>query len=130
MDPIADMLIRIKNASNAGHETVVIPFSKLKFAVAKALMDKGYVTAVDKKGDKIKKTLQVTVAYQEDSKTPKIQGLQRVSKSSKRVYSGVKAIKPVLAGYGLVFLSTPKGIMTGEDAKKGHVGGEVLFKIW
>jgi len=130
MDPIADMLIRIKNASNAGHETVLIPFSKLRFSIAKALMDKGYVAAVDKKGDKTKKTLQITVAYQKDKKTPKIQDLQRVSKSSKRVYSGVKAIKPVRAGYGLVFLSTPKGIMTGEDAKKGHVGGEVLFKIW
>ncbi len=129
-DPISDMLIRIKNASNAGHETTLVPFSKLRFSIAKVLMDKGYVSAINKKGDKIKKTLEVTLAYNEDKKTPKIQGLERVSKPSKRVYLGVKAVRPVRAGYGAVFLSTPKGIMTGEDAKKEHVGGEVLFKIW
>ena len=127
-DPISDMLNRIKTAGAVGHENVSIPYSNVKFAIAKKLEKQGYVTDVSKKGKKVTKTIEVGLVYDEDM--GKIKGVERVSKPSKRVYFGVKDIKQFRNGYGLFFLSTPKGILTGEDARKEQVGGEVLFKIW
>lgn len=129
MDHIADMITRIKNAQDVSKETIVLPYSKLKADIADVLEKAGYVTAVAKKGKKVVKTLELVLAYNEDG-TPKVTGVDRVSKPSKRVYQGSKAIRPVLNGHGHIILSTPKGIMTGVQARKEKVGGEVLFKIW
>ena len=128
-DPISDMLIRIKNASAVDHKTVKIPYSNIKFAIANTLQKQGYVGPVSQKGRKTTKEIEIDLIYTKDNAS-KIKGVQRISKPSRRVYLGVKDIKPVLNGFGALVLSTPKGIMTGGDAKKNLVGGEVLFKIW
>ena len=128
-DPISDMLIRIKNAGAVDHKTVNIPYSNVKSAIADTLQKQGYIGSVSKKGRKITKILEIELVYINDN-TAKIKGVKRISKPSRRVYLGVKDIKPVLNGSGTLILSTPKGIMTGENAKKDLVGGEVLFKIW
>ena len=128
-DPIADMLVRIKNANAVDHKTVNIPYSNIKFAIATTLEKQGYIGSVSKKGRKITKIIELELVYI-DHKTAKIKGLKRISKPSRRVYFRAKDIKPVLNGAGTLILSTPKGIMTGENAKKNLVGGEVLFKIW
>ena len=128
-DPIGDMLVRIKNAGNAGNTTARIPFSKVKYAIAELLKKQGYLADLEKKGKTVSKEIEVKIAYDENE-VPKIKGLERVSKPSRRVYFGVKDIKPVRSGYGLLVISTPKGILTGSQAKKELVGGEVLFKIW
>lgn len=127
-DKIADMLIRIKNAGTAGHDSVLIPYSDLKASIAQALLHAGYLSSVEKKGKKVKKELVLGVAY--DKGKPKIKNIKRVSKLSCRVYYGYRDIHPVRHGYGALILSTPKGIMTGETARKEQVGGEALFKIW
>ena len=123
------MLTRIRNAAAVDHKTVSIPYSGIKFAIATVLQKQGYIGSVTKKGIKVSKTIELELVYTDDDKA-KIKGVERVSKPSRRVYFGVKDIKPVLKGYGAFVLSTPKGIMTGQDARKGLVGGEVLFKIW
>lgn len=127
-DPIADMLIRIKNGGIAGKEIVEIPFSAFKEAIAKVLFAEGYITSYAKKGKKVEKTLEVGIAY--DGKKPRVSDVQRMSKPSRRYYLKAPEINPVKNGYGLLVMSTPKGVMTGDDARKGQVGGEVLFKIW
>ena len=127
-DPIADMLIRIKNGGKAGKDIVEMPFSNVKEAIAKVLFAEGYLTSYAKKGKKVQKTLEVGIAY--EGKTPRVSDVARMSKPSRRFYLGVEDIKPVKNGFGLMVMSTPKGIMTGAEAKKGRVGGEALFKIW
>ena len=127
MDPIANMLIMLKNASLVNKASVIMPHSKMKEAVLTLLKSEGYVKAIDVTGD-TKKTIEVALEYK--GKAPRISGVTRVSKSSKRVYTGVKDIKSVRYGHGLLVLSTPKGIMTDKMARKELVGGEVLFSIW
>ena len=127
-DPIADMLIRIKNAGIAGKDIVEMPFSNLKEAIAKVLFAEGYITSYAKKGKKVQKTLELGVAY--EGKTPRVSDVARMSKPSRRFYLKADEIKQVKNGFGLMVMSTPKGIMTGDDARKGMVGGEALFKIW
>ena len=127
-DPISDFIIRIKNAARAGVPAVRLPYSQLKHAIADVLHTEGYLERVDKKGKKVKKTLEVTLAY--DGSTPHFHDVERISKPSKRVYYSVDDIKPVRNGFGTIILSTPQGIMTGADAQKKRVGGEALFKIW
>ena len=127
-DPIADMLIRIKNGGYANKETVEMPFSLLKEAIAKVLFAEGYLTSYAKKGKKIQKTLEVGIAY--EGKTPRVSDVARMSKPSRRFYIKNDEIKQVRNGHGLMVLSTPKGLMTGEDALRERVGGEVLFEIW
>lgn len=127
-DPIADMIIRIKNASDAGKESVVFPHSKLKLAIADVLMKDGFVKSFAKKGKKVAKWIEVVLIYEDGE--PKIRGVARVSKSSKRVYQKAKDIRSVKNGTGVLVLSTPKGIMTDKQAKEAGVGGEALFKIW
>lgn len=122
------MLNRIKTAGAVGHEQVSVPYSNVKFAIAKELEKQGYVADVTKKGKKVTKTIEIVLVYNDEKL--KIKGVERVSKPSKRVYFGVKDIKPFRNGYGEFFLSTPKGILTGKVARKEQVGGEVLFKIW
>lgn len=127
-DPIADMLVSIKNAGNAGKVFASIPFSSMKEAIATVLFKHGYLTSYAKKGKKVAKTLELGIAY--DGKSPVVRDVARVSKSSRRVYMKVGELRPVRNGYGLMVLSTPKGIMTGDEARRAQVGGEVLFKIW
>lgn len=127
-DPIADMLIRIKNGGYANKETVEMPFSLLKESIAKVLFAEGFITSYAKKGKKIQKTLEVGIAY--EGKTPRVSDVLRMSKPSRRFYIKNDEIKQVRNGHGLMVLSTPKGIMTGDEAKKSQVGGEALFKIW
>jgi len=127
-DKIADMVIRIKNAGDAGHETVVVPYSKLRFAIASLLLKNGYISSVMKKGKKVKRSMELGISYEEGK--ARVRGVQRISKLSARKYYGDGDIKPVKGGYGKLVLSTPKGILTGEEAKKEHVGGEALFQVW
>jgi small subunit ribosomal protein S8 len=126
MDQIANMINMIKNAGRAGHETVVVSHSKIKFSIAECLVKEGYLKSVTKKTKKGFPVIELAVAYLEDG-TPKVSGVDRVSKSSNRVYKGVKDIK---RSYGLTVMSTPKGILTDQQARKEMVGGEVLFKLW
>lgn len=129
MDQIANMIIMIKNASARNHESIVVPFSNIKFSIAKVLEKNGYVGTVEKKMKKGFPVLNINLAYGENTE-PKVNGVERVSKSSCRVYVGAKDIRPVKNGRGMMLMTTPKGILTGTEARKELVGGEVLFKIW
>ena len=127
MDPIANMLIAIKNASLVKKETIIIPSSKMKLAILELLKREGYVKAYNLI-EGVKPSIEIVISYV--NKMPRITDLKRVSKPSKRVYTGVKDIAPVKYGHGICVISTPKGIMTDKEARKEMVGGEVLFKIW
>ncbi len=128
MDPISDMIVRIKNASLSKKESVVFPYSKLKLAILDVLFKDGYIKSFGKKGKKIAKFIEVVLVYEDGM--PKISGIERVSKTSKRIYTKTKDIKKVKSGLGSLVLTTPKGIMTDKQAKEANVGGEALFKIW
>jgi len=128
-DPVGDFIIRLKNAGMARKDTVVAPYSQLKFAVANKLQQRGFIKSVSKRGKKARKTIEVELLYTKEG-NPRIDGVARVSKPGRRVYQGVSKIYPVQHGRGALILSTPKGILTGEEARKEHVGGEALFKIW
>ena len=127
-DPISDMIISIKNAGNAGKELAVVPFSKLKESIAVVLFKHGFIASYAKKGKKAIKTLEIGIAY--EGKHPRIADLARMSKPSRRFYMKAAEMRPIKNGYGLMLVSTPKGILTGEEARKAQVGGEALFKIW
>ncbi len=118
----------IKNAGRANKETVVFPYSKIKNAIAMCLKKEGYVADVVKKVKKGHPVLEVTLVYED--KKPKIYEVDRISKQSKRVYFGLKDINTVRNGTGILVLSTPKGILSGKEARKQQVGGEALFKMW
>src|ERR1700757_2053553 len=123
-DPISDFLIRLQNASMVRKDTVSLPYSGVKAAIAKVLEREGYITDVKKKDN----TLACSLVYK--SGRPAINGVKRISKPSRRMYMGVRDIHPVKRGHGLVLLSTPQGIMTGKEASEARVGGEILFEIW
>lgn len=125
-DPIADLITRIKNASKARKESILLPYSKLKEAIANVLVAEGYLKSVTKK--KTSPILEIELSYHNGE--PKVKEVERISKLSRRVYKGCDDIHPVRGGFGKVILSTPKGILTDSQAVKGKVGGEVLFKIW
>ncbi len=122
------MIISIKNAGNAGKEFAVVPFSNQKEAIAMVLFKQGYIASYAKRGKKVVKTLDIGIAY--EGKKPRVAGLSRMSKPSQRFYIGASDIKPIKNGYGIMIISTPKGIMSGDEAKRAQVGGEALFKIW
>lgn len=128
MDQIANMMNMIKNAKAHEHEFVVVPYSKLKNAIAECLVKEGFLKSVSKKTKKNFPVLELGVMYVDGM--AKINDVQRVSKSSARVYKGVKEIKTSNSRHGLVVMSTPKGILTDRQARKEMVGGEVLFKVW
>lgn len=128
MDPIADMIVRIKNATEQKKESVVFPCSKLKLAIADALFKDGFIKSFGKKGKKIAKFIEVGLIY--ENGVSRIHGVERVSKTSKRIYNKAGDIKKVKGGMGAMVLSTPKGVMTDRLAREANVGGEVLFKIW
>ena len=127
-DPISDMIISIKNAGNAGKEFAVVPFSNMKESIASVLFKQGYIASYAKKGKKTIKTLDIGIAY--EGKSPRVADVARMSKPSRRFYMKAAEMKPVKNGYGLMVVSTPKGIMTGDEARRAQVGGEALFKIW
>ncbi len=127
-DPIGDMIIRLKNAGEAGLETVSIPYSKLKMSICELLEKEGYIKSCAKKGKKVAKTIEVELIYEDGE--PRIQGVRRVSKLSRRIYQGFREIRPVRHGYGMRVLTTPQGILSDNTAKKEKVGGEALFEIW
>jgi len=128
MDKIADMLVAIKNAGNAGKATVSVPYSNYKADIARALFGEGYIKSYSQKKMKKGDLLEIDVLYKKDN-SPRITYVKRVSKPSRRLYTGVKGIYTVKQGFGSIFLSTPKGIVTGETAKTEMVGGELLFEI-
>ena len=128
-DPVGDLIIRLKNAGAVKHASVSVPFSNLKLAIAEKLKDAGYVTGVDKKGKKVKKTLEVTLKYNADG-SPFIEGVKRISKPGRRMYKSVHEITRVRYGHGSLILSTPQGIKTDKEARKEKVGGEAMFEIW
>ena len=128
MDSISNMLIAIKNGSLAGKERVFLPYSKMKHAIAECLKREGYVSDISKKPKKNQPVLEVDLIYAD--KKPKITEVERISKQSRRVYFGLKDIHSVRHGSGLLVLSTPKGILSGKEARKEQVGGEALFKMW
>lgn len=128
-DPIGDFIIQIKNAGMVRKSVVSVPYSKLKAAVAEKLVSSGFVAGVEKHGKKAKKMLDVTLKY-DATGASHILGVQRISKPGRRLYRGVAEIFPVKYGRGKRILSTPAGILTGEEAREKNVGGEELFIIW
>ena len=128
MDSISNMLIVMKNGSLAGKESVLLPYSKIKNAIAECLKKEGYVSNISKKTKNNQPVLEIELTYVD--KKPKISEVERVSKQSRRVYFGLKDIHSVRSGSGLLVLSTPKGILSGKEARKEQVGGEALFRIW
>ena len=129
-DPIADMLTRIRNANTAKHDTVAIPASKMKIAIADILVDEGYITKYDIVEDGNFKSIRVTLKYGADKNEKVITGIKRISKPGLRVYAGKDEIPTVLGGLGIAILSTNKGIVTDKEARKLQVGGEVLAFVW
>jgi len=127
-DPISDLIIRLKNGSDAKKSSVSLLYSKFALNVAHALKKAGYVGNIEKKGKIFTKEIEVSLVYFETG--ARIHGVERISKSSRRVYMKSGDIRMYKSGFGNTFLSTPKGIMTDIEAKKNKVGGEVLFKIW
>ena len=128
-DPIADMLTRIRNAGSARHETVDVPNSKMKKAIAEILLEEGYIKSFQLIDDGTQGVIRITRKYL-PGKEKAIQGLRRVSKPGLRVYAGADELPQVLRGLGIAIISTSKGIMTDKKARAQHVGGEVLAFVW
>ncbi|MCX6714118.1 MAG: 30S ribosomal protein S8 [Candidatus Vogelbacteria bacterium] len=127
-DPIADFLVQLKNAGSAKKEYIVAPFSNVKMEIAKLLEREGYIQNVSQKGKKIKKYLYCELVY--GDKAPKISEFKRVSKTSCRVYVKNHDLKPVKQGFGLAVVSTSRGLMTSQEAKREKIGGELMFNLW
>jgi small subunit ribosomal protein S8 len=127
-DPIADMLTRIRNACRARHEEVVVPASKTKLAIARILKDEGFIDDFSEVQEGPRKAVKIRLRYV--GKVPVVSGLKRVSKPGLRVYAAKTEIPRVLGGLGVVIVSTSQGIMTGAEARKGQLGGEILAYVW
>ena len=128
-DVVGDFIIRIKNAGAIKKASVSVPYSAFKMAIAEKLKDAGFVGPVEKKGKKVRKTLDVMLKY--DAKGAHvISGVKRISKPGRRMYKSVLEIHPIRYGKGALVLSTPKGVLTDKEARKEKVGGEALFEIW
>ena len=128
-DPVADMLTRIRNASTAKHETVDVPASNLKKAIAQILLDEGYIKSFQIVEDGTQGIIRITLKYLA-GKGQVISGLRRVSKPGLRVYAGAEDLPKVLKGLGIAIISTSKGVMTDKAARTAHIGGEVLAFVW
>ena len=129
-DPIADMLTRIRNANTAKHDTVDVPASKMKLAIAKILLDEGYIAKYDVIEDGNFKTIHITLKYGADKNEKIITGLKRISKPGLRVYANREELPKVLGGLGIAIISTNQGVVTDKEARKLGVGGEVLAFVW
>ena len=128
-DPVADMLTRIRNANTAKHESVDVPASNLKKAIAKILLDEGYIKSYEVVEDGTQGVIRIQLKYLA-GKEKVISGLRRVSKPGLRVYAGAEELPKVLRGLGIAIISTSKGVMTDKAARAAHVGGEVLAFVW
>ena len=129
-DPIADMLTRIRNANTAKHDTVDVPASKTKIAIANILVDEGYIEKYELIENGSYKTMRITLKYGADKNEKIITGLKRISKPGLRIYVGKDELPKVLGGLGIAILSTNQGIITDKAARKAQVGGEVLAFVW
>jgi small subunit ribosomal protein S8 len=123
------MLTRIRNASQARHATVEVPFSKMKLAIAKILEQEGYVAGFDIRDEGHRKSLQIRLKYDAERR-PVVSGLRRVSRPGLRVYAGMHDIPRILGGVGTVVVSTNRGVMTGREARRRHLGGELIAEVW
>ncbi len=128
-DPIADLPTRIRNASQARHETVDVPASNMKKAIAQILVDEGYIKSFTVKEDNKQGVITITLKYTETN-APVITGLRRISKPGLRIYTSCEDMPKVMKGIGTAIISTPKGVMTDKKARKENVGGEVLAFVW
>ena len=128
-DPIADLLTRIRNASQARHETVDVPASNMKKAIAQILVDEGYIKSFTVKEDNKQGVITITLKYTETN-APVITGLRRISKPGLRIYTSCEDMPKAMKGIGTAIISTPKGVMTDKKARKENVGGEVLAFVW
>ena len=129
-DPIADMLTRIRNANTAKHDTVDVPSSKMKLAIAQILLDEGYIKKFDIVDDGAFKNIHITLKYGADKNDKIISGLKKISKPGLRVYAGKDQLPKVLGGLGIAILSTNHGIITDKKARELGVGGEVMAFVW
>ncbi|MCR5405850.1 MAG: 30S ribosomal protein S8 [Lachnospiraceae bacterium] len=129
-DPIADMLTRIRNANTAKHDTVDVPSSKMKLAIAEILLNEGYIRKYDLVDSGSFKNIHITLKYGEDKNEKIISGLKRISKPGLRVYAGKDELPKVLGGLGIAIISTNNGVITDKEARKAGVGGEVLAFVW
>ena len=129
-DPIADMLTRIRNANTAKHDTVDVPASKMKLAIAEILFNEGYIAKYDVLEDGAFKTIRITLKYGADKNEKVITGLKRISKPGLRVYANKEDLPRVLGGLGTAIISTNHGVVTDKEARKLNVGGEVLCFVW
>ena len=129
-DPIADMLTRIRNANTAKHDTVNVPSSKMKLAIAEILLKEGYIKKYDVVDEGSFKTITITLKYGEDKDEKIITGLKRLSKQGLRVYAGKDELPRVLGGLGIAIISTNNGVLTDKEARKAGLGGEVLAFVW
>ena len=127
MDPVSDMFIRIKNAQKAGHETVQFPYSKFKHEILKVLERSGFIGKIERKGKRVKKALEADLLYKDEK--PGIEEIKLISKPSRRLYANHKSLRFPRHG-GIIVISTPKGVLTGKEAKNEKVGGELIAEIW
>ena len=129
-DSIGDLIIRIKNGGRAKKDSVSVPFSNVRSAILEKLADKGFIKLLSKKSvKKTGKSLEIGILYYPNGK-PRVSEVKRISKPSRRIYKGYGDLHPIKQGYGSVIISTPKGILSDDEARKEKVGGEVLFNIW
>ena len=129
-DPIADMLTRIRNANSAKHDTVDIPSSRVKVAIAAILVEEGYIKGYEVLEMGVKKTMRITLKYGKDKNEKVISGIKRISKPGLRIYANCEDIPKVLNGLGTAIISTNKGVITDKEARKQNVGGEVIAFVW
>jgi len=129
-DPIADMLTRIRNAIMAKHDTVDVPVSRMKLSIADILLDEGYIEKYEITGEGVNKAIHITLKYGKDKNEKIITGLKRISRPGLRYYAGAEDMPRVLGGLGIAIVSTNQGVITDKEARKRHVGGEVLAFIW
>jgi small subunit ribosomal protein S8 len=128
-DNIADLIIQIKNAGMVRKEKIEIPYSKKRNSIAQKLRITNYIENAEARGHGTDKQIVITLAYDKEG-NHRVSDVKRISKPGRRIYMGVHDIRPVKNNHGTLFISTPKGILTGDEARKGHVGGEALFSIW
>ena len=129
-DPIADMLTRIRNANTAKHDTVDVPASKMKLAIAEILLNEGYIKGFEVLEEGNFKTIRITLKYGADKNDKVITGIKKISKPGLRVYAGKDELPRVLGGLGVAIISTNRGVITDKEARKENVGGEVLAFVW
>ncbi len=128
-DAIADMLVRIKNAQAVKKETTSVPYSALLWEIARVLESRGFIGNTERRGKRVRRSMEIGLLYDERGRG-KVSGARRISKQSRRIYKKAADLRPVRHGHGVEVISTSKGIMAGDDARKAKVGGESLFEIW